>query len=180
MADGIGNRWWTILACPSFGRATELALASATTSASADRGHGGDEPVPSTRNRFDERLVAVLAECLPHCEHVIREVALFDERVGPDFSEELVFGDDPACPGGERQQDVERLGRQRHRPAAAQQHTLGHVEREVAKLQTGGSIHGGGVAPSIGRSSYLRTTLGAAAQRSKGPQIQPQSQIKPR
>jgi hypothetical protein len=72
---------------------------------------------------------------------VIGEVTFLDERVRPDFLEELVLRHEAAGPGGERSQHVERLGRQRNRTAIPQQETFGDVEGEVAELETGTISH---------------------------------------
>lgn len=104
--------------------------------------HLADEPVAPFRYGLDVPMVlGGVPERSPQREHVIGEVALFDERVRPDFLEELVFRDEAAGSGGQRRQYVERLGRQRNRTPLPQQDSLGHVEREVTKLQASPIAH---------------------------------------
>jgi hypothetical protein len=96
-------------------------------------------------NGFDVPLfVGHLSERPPKSEHVIGKVAFLDERVRPDFFEELVFRHEAAGPGSQRCQNVESLGRQRHRTAIPQQETFRHIERKLAELQANTIVHRGG------------------------------------
>lgn len=86
---------------------------------------------------------------------MIGEVAFFDERVRPDFLEELVLRHEAAGPGGQRRQNVERLRRQQNRMAIPQQETFGHVERKVTELQTNTIVHRSGVKVSLKLQTIL-------------------------
>ena len=91
--------------------------------------------------------------------------------------EELVLRHEAAGPGGQRRQHVERLGRQRNRTAIPQQATFGHVEPEVAELQTAAIVgHSGARIRLVTGESSIRTRR---QWRANGPQIDSQSQIKP-
>lgn len=62
-----------------------------------------DESVPTLGHGLDVLFaVSGLPERAAKGEHVIGEVALLDERVGPDILEEFVLGDQAAGPGSQR------------------------------------------------------------------------------
>jgi hypothetical protein len=71
-----------------------------------------------------------LTQELAQREDVLGEVRLLDDGVGPDGAQQLLFGDEPAVPLDEVDQQVERLGGERNGLALAQEQPLGRIEPE--------------------------------------------------
>src|SRR5688572_23544530 len=79
------------------------------------------ESVAEARNRCNVMLAAV-AERLPDDGDIAREPRVFDEAVGPDGFEQLLFGNHLAGVLDEGEQRAKCLRRQRDHYAIAQQH----------------------------------------------------------
>ena len=87
-----------------------------------DRLHARREPVAVTRNRDDvTRLLRGLPQCLAEQENLLRQVSFFNFDIGPDRPEQFVFRDDAVAVLDEDHERIERLRRQWHRCAAAEE-----------------------------------------------------------
>src|SRR6185503_17082517 len=113
----------------------------------ADARHAPDEPIPTPRDRLDERrLVRIVAKRGAQAlDRGVQAVLEVDERaLGPETLTQLVTGDDLAGPLEHEPEDLERLLLQAHPRAAvsrnavaafleAAQFTRPHVELEVSE-----------------------------------------------
>jgi hypothetical protein len=71
-----------------------------------------DESIPASGDRGDiARVRGVIAKRPPVYEDTLRQVRLFDGRVGPDTAHEIVFFNRPAAMLEQDLEHVQRLGR---------------------------------------------------------------------
>ena len=69
--------------------------------------HIGDEPVPAAGDRRDKAvLLGSFAEGPPQGGDVLREVVLFDDRIGPHLGEQFILRNDPIVVLRKESEDV--------------------------------------------------------------------------
>lgn len=95
----------------------------------------GDESVAAFGESLNEaRLTGVVAEELAQVEHVGAQNLWLDVSLGPQLVEKFVVGDETAGILNEVTQDRERLGRESHCEAVAEQALITRIEPEGPKL----------------------------------------------
>jgi hypothetical protein len=86
---------------------------------------------------------AGLAERLAHCRDLKREVGLLDNRVRPEFPDQLAALQNPPSPLHQQHQQVERFRGQGDRLVLTSEHARHWIEAKLAKLVDDSSIgHG--------------------------------------
>src|ERR1041384_2844200 len=100
--------------------------------------HVRDKTVAAPRYRlYVPPAGAPLAQRLSEHKNILREVSLFDMRIGPDRPHQLVFTDDVSVVFDEGEEHLERLRHQRHWHPIARQHLLRLVQAEGAEFVAG-------------------------------------------
>src|SRR5262249_23728035 len=95
------------------------------------------EAIAAAVQRLDEaRLVGVVVQRLAGFQHRALEHTFGDVDIGPHRIQQFLFGDQPALPLGEVEQDGESLWRQRDLVRAAPQALVERIEPEGRELMS--------------------------------------------
>ena len=114
----------------------------------------GNEAIAAPRHCLDVlRRTLLVAERLPECEHVVRQIAFFDVAVGPDELQKLVLMQQAAGIFDQHSQQLEALGRERNRLAVGQQSLL------LQSSRNGPNSYKLLIASSLGRFQKSSRTL---------------------
>ena len=97
--------------------------------------HRRDEAIAAPRHSLNKLWsVGALAERFSQQRNVLRQIAFFDEGLGPDFLHQIVFGNGPAIVFQQRNQYVECFGREWNELLLTQEHSLVRLQAESPKL----------------------------------------------
>jgi hypothetical protein len=101
----------------------------------AERSDRRHEPITASGNGRDVLTGLRLAERAAQQRDVLRQAALLDERVRPDQRQQLLLSDHVTAALHQGQQQVHRLGRQRHHLVAAAKQTLAPPDPKRSELE---------------------------------------------
>ena len=153
--DGESSDTSSARAHPPGGRVRLMAnMANGNDGGRGGRAHGGNEPIPPFRDRFDVSLGVSLTERSSQHRDGAVEVGLLDKGVCPHFFQQPLFLDKVAGVFNEYPQEVEHPRCERDLLAIAEQPVLRQVEREPSeitrRLRHGDRASGSAPDPRIG------------------------------